>query len=38
MKKFLPLILVIILTLYGIFSSLQKKLETFPNPIFNQNN
>jgi len=35
-KKFLPLILILILLLYGIFSSVQKKLERFENPIFRE--
>ncbi len=36
MKKFIPLFLILIIISYGIYSSLKKKIENLPSPIFNK--
>ena len=35
-KKFLPLIIILVLIFYGIFSSLKKKFDRLEKPIFNK--
>ena len=36
LKKFLPLIIILLLIIYGIFSSFKKKIQRFEQPLFNK--
>lgn len=38
LKKFLPIILLLALLIYGIFTSLQKKIEKLETPLLRKNN